>query len=40
MQAGLIKKPMTIEDTANLAQIEATQKRGSYKIKIVSEDNK
>lgn len=31
MQAGLAKKPMTIEDIANLAPIEAPAKRGSYK---------
>lgn len=31
MQAGLTKKPMTIEDIANLVAIEAPKKRGSYK---------
>ena len=31
MQAGLMKKPMTIEDIVNLAPIEAPKKRGSYK---------
>jgi hypothetical protein len=31
MQAGLMKKPMTIEDIANLIQIETPKKRGSYK---------
>ncbi len=31
MQAGLTKKPMTIEDIANLAAIEAPKKRGAYK---------
>ena len=30
MQAGLMKKPMTIEDIANLIPIEAPKKRGSY----------
>ena len=33
MQAGLIKKPVTIEDIANLVQIEAPKKRGNYKKK-------
>jgi len=33
MQAGLMKKPMTIEDIANLVSIEAPKKRGSYKKK-------
>lgn len=31
MQAGLTKKPMTIEDIAKLAAIEAPKKRGEYK---------
>jgi IS1 family transposase len=31
MQAGLMKKPMTIEDIANLVIIETPKKRGSYK---------
>jgi hypothetical protein len=31
MQAGLMKKPMTIEDIANLVQIEAPKKRGADK---------
>jgi hypothetical protein len=31
MQAGLTKKPMTIEDIAHLIVIEAPEKRGSYK---------
>jgi len=30
MQAGLMKKPMTIEDIANLVVIEAPKKRGAY----------
>jgi len=30
MQAGLTKKPMSIEDIANLVVIEAPKKRGSY----------
>jgi IS1 family transposase len=33
MQAGLTKKPMTIEDIANLAAIEAPKQRGVYKKK-------
>lgn len=33
MEAKLTKKPMTIEDIANLASIEAPKKRGSYKKK-------
>jgi IS1 family transposase len=33
MQAGLIKKPMTIEDIANLVVDEAPKKRGFYKKK-------
>ena len=33
MQAGLTKKPMTIEDIANLAAIEAPKQRGGYKKK-------
>ena len=31
MQANLMKKPMTIEDIANLVVYEAPKKRGSYK---------
>jgi hypothetical protein len=31
MQAGLMKKPLTIEDIANLVVHEAPKKRGSYK---------
>ena len=31
MQAGLMKKPMTLEDVAMLADIEAPKKRGAYK---------
>jgi IS1 family transposase len=31
MQAGLTKKPMTIEDIANMVQDETPKKRGSYK---------
>jgi IS1 family transposase len=31
MQAGLTKKPMTIEDIANLVTIEAPKSRGTYK---------
>ena len=31
MQAGLMKKPMTIEDIVNLVVVEAPKKRGSYK---------
>lgn len=31
MQAGLTKKPMTIEDIANLVHTEAPNKRGKYK---------
>ena len=34
MQAGLMKKPMTIEDIANLVPESIAQKRGSYKKKI------
>jgi len=34
MQAGLMKKPMTIEDIANLVVDEASKKRRSYKKKI------
>lgn len=33
MQAGLTKKPMTIEDIVNLAPIEAPKIRGAYKNK-------
>jgi hypothetical protein len=31
MQAGLTKKPKTIEDIANLVAIEAPKTRGKYK---------
>jgi hypothetical protein len=31
MKVGLMKKPMTIEDIANLVVYEAPKKRGSYK---------
>ena len=34
MQAGLTKKPMTIEDIANLVSIEAPKKRGTYSKRI------
>ena len=34
MQAGLMKKPMTIEDIANLVPELIAQKRGSYKKKV------
>jgi IS1 family transposase len=34
MQAGLMKKPMTIEDIANLVTIESPKKRGSYKKRL------
>ena len=30
----LMKKPMTIEDIANLVPIEVLKKRGSYKKKV------
>jgi len=33
MQAGLTKKPMTLEDIAMLSDIEAPKQRGSYKKK-------
>lgn len=33
MQAGLIKKPMTLEDIVNLVPVEAPKKRGSYNKK-------
>ncbi len=33
MQAGLMKKPMTLEDIARLTDIQAPEKRGSYKKK-------
>jgi IS1 family transposase len=33
MQAGLMKKPMTIEDIANLVPVEVPKKRGTYKKK-------
>ena len=33
MQAGLTKKPMTIEDIANLVVVEAPKERGKYKKK-------
>jgi hypothetical protein len=32
MQAGLIKRLMSIEDIANLVQVEAPKTRGKYKI--------
>lgn len=35
MQAGLMKKPMTLEDIAMLADIEAPKQRGAYKKKSV-----
>jgi len=31
MQAGLIKKPMTIEDIARMSDYTAPKSRGSYK---------
>ena len=31
MQAGLIKKPMTIEDIAGMSDYTALKSRGSYK---------
>jgi len=31
MQAGLMKKPMTLEEIAMLCDYEAPKKRGSYK---------
>ena len=31
MQAGLMKKPMTIEDIANLVEVEMPKKRSAYK---------
>lgn len=34
MQVGLAKKPMTIEDIANLAAIEPPKKRGSYNKRV------
>lgn len=34
MQAGLIKRLMTIEDIANLVEDEAPKKRGAYKKKL------
>ncbi|MGL6269734.1 MAG: IS1 family transposase, partial [Chitinophagaceae bacterium] len=37
MQAGLMKKPMTIEDIVTLVPVEAPKKRGSYK-KMVKAD--
>lgn len=33
MEAGLIKRIMTIEDIANLVSYEAPKKRGNYKKK-------
>ncbi len=33
MQAGLMKKPMTLEDVAMLSDVEAPKERGSYKKK-------
>jgi hypothetical protein len=32
MQAGLIKRLMSIEDIANLVEIEAPKRRGKYKM--------
>ena len=34
MQAGLIKRLMSIEDIANLVEEEAPKKKGSYKKKV------
>lgn len=34
MQAGLTKKPMTIEDIVNLVSLEAPKKRGTYRKRI------
>lgn len=34
MEAKLVKKPMTIEDIANLVAIEAPKKRGNYKKRL------
>ncbi|HEY1017747.1 MAG TPA: DDE-type integrase/transposase/recombinase [Sediminibacterium sp.] len=36
MQAGLTKKPITIEDIVNLAPIEAPKERGLYKKNIIN----
>jgi hypothetical protein len=36
MQAGLMKKPLSIEDIANLVVIEAPKKRGAYKKRLES----
>ena len=36
MEAKLTKKPMTIEDIANLVQVEAPKVRGPYKKKIAA----
>jgi hypothetical protein len=36
MQAGLMKRVMSIEDIANLVQIESPKKRGSYKKHITN----
>jgi hypothetical protein len=33
MQAGLMKKPMTLEDTVKLVSEEEPKRRGSYKKK-------
>ena len=38
MQAGLIKRLMSIEDIANLVEYEAPKKRGSYKNKNTQTD--
>jgi hypothetical protein len=37
MQAGLIKRLMSIEDIANLVEIEAPKKRGAYKKQTTAE---
>jgi hypothetical protein len=34
MQAGLMKRVMSIEDITNLAPIETPRQRGSYKKKV------
>ena len=38
MQAGLIKGLMSIEDIANLVQIDAPKKRGVYKKQKIDEN--
>jgi hypothetical protein len=38
MQVGLMKKPMTIEDIANLASIETPKKGGSYITKTLKDN--